>query len=37
MEIVEWINNGTVDVGFIIEETTKNTFNQYILQKMRLS
>lgn len=29
VEIVEWVNNGTVDIGFVIEEDTKKHF-QYV-------
>ena len=33
VEIVEWINNGTVDVGFIIEENTKKQFQSIPITK----
>jgi DNA-binding transcriptional LysR family regulator len=33
IEIVEWINNGTVDIGFIIEEDTKKQFQSVPITK----
>ncbi|MGF9965721.1 LysR family transcriptional regulator [Bacillus rhizoplanae] len=33
MEIVEWINNGTVDIGFIIEEDIKKQFQSVPITK----
>ncbi|MFD0771379.1 LysR substrate-binding domain-containing protein [Bacillus sp. CGMCC 1.60114] len=33
VEIVEWINNGTVDIGFIIEEDTKKQFQSIPITK----
>ncbi|MCP1123463.1 LysR family transcriptional regulator substrate-binding protein [Bacillus sp. 3103sda1] len=33
VEIVEWVNNGTVDIGFVIEETTKKHFQSVSIAK----